>query len=78
MIDVNSATWKAISFQLTERLQSCREKNDRSLSEQETATVRGEIAAIKDLLSLPERLAAKDSNGDLGFETDSFQEPDSY
>ena len=58
MIDTQSRTWLTVKLHLQERLARCREKNDRSdLNAFETAALRGEIAAIKDLLDLPKLLA---------------------
>jgi hypothetical protein len=58
LIDVNSRTWSELELYLKDRLNRCREKNDNGkLTDAETAMLRGEIAAIKDLLALPERVA---------------------
>ena len=53
-IDRSSATWQFIEFSLTRRLAKLRARNDNpKLSVEETAAVRGEIAAVKHLLALP-------------------------
>jgi hypothetical protein len=58
LIDVNSRTWKELAAYLSQRLASCREKNDNGkLDPLATAMLRGEIAAVKDLLALPSRVA---------------------
>lgn len=53
-IDRTSATWQYVEHSLMSRLQTLREKNDATLPEFETAVLRGEIRAIKFLLSLPD------------------------
>ena len=59
LIDVNSRTWKELTKYLNQRLATCREKNDNSkLDPLATATLRGEIAAVKDLLALPSQVAS--------------------
>lgn len=51
-IERTSSAWiKAEAF-MKDRLQRLREKNDRALPPDETAGVRGEIAALKALLRL--------------------------
>lgn len=70
-IDENSTTWRAIRTYLNERLAKCREKNDKQLDADETARLRGEIAAIKDLLALPAR-PARVAKDDPGYGTDSL------
>lgn len=58
MIDTNGRTWQYIEAHLKVRLEKLREKNDSSkLDAIETAALRGEIAAVKDLLALPETVA---------------------
>lgn len=52
-IDPTSLTWRSVDAYLKERLAACREKNDGSLDPLETAKLRGEIKALKDLLALP-------------------------
>jgi hypothetical protein len=44
-----SALWEKISKELAERLDVLRQKNDGNLTADETAKVRGEIAAIKNI-----------------------------
>jgi hypothetical protein len=76
-IDINGATWKAIAFHLQERLDRARVNNDSpSLSEQETAVLRGEIRALKELQSLPSTLAARDVGSDLGYGVGSQNDDD--
>ena len=49
-----SAVWKKISEHLAERLDVAREKNDCLLSPDDTAIIRGRIAAYKEILALGE------------------------
>lgn len=54
-IDKNGLTWRTISLHLTDRLMALRELNDRTtLDPVQTAAVRGEIKAVKELLALPD------------------------
>ncbi|NUX58660.1 hypothetical protein [Paraburkholderia youngii] len=72
MIDIKSRTWTHIEAYLQERLAKCREKNDNSkLDATETARLRGEIAAIKDLLALPGKVAQVERD-DPGYGTDTL------
>lgn len=48
----NSPAWHKIEQYLNHRLDQVRKKNDNPLSAEETATLRGEIAALKSLLAL--------------------------
>lgn len=50
--DQDSATWAKMKVYLELRLDILRKKNDGSLSDVETARVRGQIAMIKELLGL--------------------------
>jgi hypothetical protein len=62
VIDRHDPTWVSIRRHLDEEIERWRKANDNpKLSESETAAVRARIAAIKDLLALPERLAAQAS-----------------
>jgi len=57
MIDTQSSTWTEIRSRLELWLAEAREQNDDAeLDAFETAALRGRIAALKDLLKLPERL----------------------
>lgn len=49
--DRSQAWFKRLHGSLIIRLQKLREKNDKSMDAIETATIRGQIAAIKDLLA---------------------------
>lgn len=51
-IERTSSVWVKCEAFLKDRLQRMREKNDRALPPDETAQVRGEIAALKALLRL--------------------------
>lgn len=59
MIDVQSLTWRTVAAHLERELADAREMNDRALDAAETAQLRGRIAAIKDLLHLPDRMEGK-------------------
>jgi hypothetical protein len=50
--EVESVLWQKLVTHYTERLQILREKNDGSLTPEETARVRGSIHEIKQLLEL--------------------------
>lgn len=50
-IDRNQVLFKRLQDSLKERLQSLRERNDRKMAAEDTATIRGQIAEIKELLS---------------------------
>lgn len=51
-IEAASAVWARIKTHLEERLRILREKNDTPLNPIETARVRGEIKAVKQLLDV--------------------------
>jgi hypothetical protein len=70
-LDRNSMTWREIEGYLKERLHACREKNDGGLDPLDTARLRGEIKAIKELLALPD-LATPTFRDDPGYGTDSL------
>jgi hypothetical protein len=54
-IDVYSPTWVYVRSWARERLQALREMNDSmNKSETQTAAIRGEIRAMKEILALPE------------------------
>jgi hypothetical protein len=72
MIDTKSRTWTLIEAHLKDRLMKLRERNDNSkLDAAETARLRGEIAAVKDLLALPEKVAQVERD-DPGYGTNTF------
>jgi hypothetical protein len=74
MIDTQSRTWQTVKRHLEQRLIACRQKNDRiGLTEAETAALRGEIAAIKNLLDLPKTTAPVEVD-DPGYGTNSLDE----
>lgn len=50
--EVNTPVWIKLERYLRRRLDSARERNDGPLAPDETAQVRGEIRALKGLLSL--------------------------
>jgi hypothetical protein len=51
-VDVNSPTWLAIREYYIARLDELRRKNDNPLSQDLTERLRGQIAEIKNLLSI--------------------------
>lgn len=48
----NSALWQKLKMHLAERLQAHRSANDRELSQDQTAKLRGQIREVKYLLDL--------------------------
>ena len=52
--EVQTVVWLKIQAHFQDRLASMRKRNDNPLSELETATLRGRIAEIKEILSLAE------------------------
>ena len=60
----SSAAWHRIERYLTHRLDRARKRNDGALSAEETAMVRGEIAALKGLLALGEQPISPPFGGD--------------
>lgn len=50
--DKASSLWQRLCFHLEDRLVRARQRNDATLSEPETAALRGEIACLKKLLAL--------------------------
>lgn len=74
MIDETSQTWRTVQYHLSKRLATCREKNDSpDLTDAQTATLRGEIAALKDLLELP-KMVAPVKVDDPGYGVDSIDD----
>jgi len=51
-IDFNSQSWFAVKSYVGRRLETLRRRNDSALSMEETCTIRGTIAAMKDILAL--------------------------
>ena len=51
-IDFRSETWKAIKARAEDRLAAARKRNDGALTPDQTATLRGTIAAYKEILAL--------------------------
>jgi len=58
IIERESALWLKISEELTNRLGILREKNDGTYNAEETANIRGEIKAIKQMLDWAKPLPA--------------------
>ena len=52
-IDFRSETWKALAELANTRLDDARKKNDGQLDATQTAYLRGRIAELKQLLTLP-------------------------
>lgn len=63
-IDFNTSTWKQVSEWAAGEISRLRTKNDGDLDELQTASVRGEIKALKRLLALPDFQAALAVNAD--------------
>ena len=61
--DFNTRTWERLEAVLQARLSKLREENDDRLDETSTAFVRGRIAELKELLLLPENVAAPAKGG---------------
>lgn len=62
--EVNTPVWNKIERYLRRRLEAARERNDGLLAPDETALVRGEIKALKGLLSLGRPLPPIPDRGD--------------
>lgn len=62
-IDFNTATWAQVDRWARARIEYLRQRNDGALSELETASLRGQIKALKNLLGLPEEAARAQSAG---------------
>lgn len=62
--EVNTSIWRKIERHLTERLNAARLRNDGPLDPAETAQTRGEIKALKGLLSLGRPLPPVESSAD--------------
>lgn len=56
-IDFNSATWLQVADWARTRVDALRAKNDGDLDAVETARVRGQLKAFKELIGLPEQAA---------------------
>lgn len=50
-VELQSATWIKLQEYIEEQIEALRLKNDASLDERETARLRGQIAALKNLLA---------------------------
>jgi hypothetical protein len=53
--EVMSAVWLKLEAHLTKRLAELRTNNDGDLSPEQTAKLRGRVAAIKEILALAEQ-----------------------
>ncbi len=51
-LELDTAVWKKLKAHLQERLSVMRQQNDIRKSEEDTAFLRGQILAVKELLSL--------------------------
>lgn len=56
-IDTTSPAWLAIHEWASERLDSLRKRNDGALDGVATAHLRGQIATLKQILALPDKVA---------------------
>lgn len=62
--EANTPVWHKLERHLRRRLDAARERNDGPLAPDETAMVRGEIRALKGLLSLGRPLPPIPEQGD--------------
>jgi hypothetical protein len=53
--DFKTPTWQRVTEHLQTQLTMARQQNDKHLSAEETAALRGRISALKELLNLPNR-----------------------
>jgi len=54
-LNVNSSTWAFVAAWADERIEKCRTQNDNpTLSERDTANLRGQIKTLKSLKGLPD------------------------
>lgn len=61
--DFNGATWARLETYLRARIADLRQQNDRPQNtEQQTATLRGRILELKELLALPQAAPAEDAS----------------
>lgn len=61
--DFNGATWARLETHVRARIAKLREDNDRPQnSEQQTATLRGRILELKELLALPMAAPAEEAS----------------
>jgi len=58
--DYETGTWERFRLELTERLEILRKRNDGDLGARKTALLRGQIAEVKRLLSLPAQPPPRD------------------
>lgn len=72
--DFDSRTWERMRAVLEARLQTLRIENDDRLDEVKTASIRGRIAELKELLALDQRGQAPATRGD-GSAFDAFPTP---
>jgi hypothetical protein len=61
--DFASVTWQKLRLHLESRLSMLRRRNDANLAADETAHIRGQIAALKTLLALEEDPAKPTTTG---------------
>jgi hypothetical protein len=62
--DFSSATWVKLRLLFESRLDVLRKRNDANLSTEDTAHIRGQIAALKALLALEEDPAKPTTTGE--------------
>lgn len=53
--DFTSLTWKKMESLMQEKLESCRNRNDYLLTQEETNFIRGKISVYRELLSIKEQ-----------------------
>jgi hypothetical protein len=65
-IDFNTAAWLQVARWAQSRLDALRLRNDALLDPVETASLRGRIQELKELIGLPERVARENGTESAG------------
>ena len=73
--DFQTRTWEHFEAELQRRLAAHREANDNRLDPEKTATLRGRIAEIKELLALAPKEPAPAASGGGSASFDAFPAP---
>lgn len=55
-LEKQSSAWIKLTKYANDRLDACRQQNDGDLSPEQTARLRGRIAALKEILALTEQV----------------------
>ena len=70
--DFSTPTWRRLTQHLEARLQALRERNDSTSNDQnKTAAIRGQIAAVKEILALQVSASPVDGQSNFPIETPS-------